>query len=429
MKKCFRIFSKVIVSLLIVFAFLEIGLRIFPSLIPIEFLIKFQEELRAEIAKRRHLPTRDDIVLLDRDDGGPPHRLRVYKPFTKFTYAFKDAGIAKTVVMDRTGFCNPPQHDYDIPTIDIIALGDSFTWCTSVNPEDTWTSKISSLTGRSIYNLGSPRLGVYEYLQILKRFGIQKSPRVVIMNIYGGNDLRDAVFYQSYRQATKDNGDVRLTSTPCATLSHYPCMISSLLKEGTMARYSYAFNLALAAGRRSFVYKRLKPNFRYRLVFPGNVIRFNIDNTDGSEIIQAKRLRAQETDLEIFTEALKTFVDLSRQNTFVPVVTYTPSAHTVYGANVVFEDAALSDLMPWFSRTQRSFFKAKGDELGYMFIDLTSSLQAAALSKGAQDLLYYPSNLHLTRRGHKVIAERISGALQGRTMTSHETLRPDGAGD
>jgi hypothetical protein len=422
-KKFFSILFKALITFLIVFGFLELGLRIFPNLIPIELLVNFQERLRVEIARRRHLPTVEDTVPIDRDDGGPPQRLRVFKPFTRMTYEFNDPGIAKTVVMDKMGFCNPPQNDYALPTIDIVVLGDSFAWCTTVDPEETWASMISSLTGRSVYNLGIPRIGIYEYLQVFKRFGIQKSPRVVIMNIYEGNDLRDALFYQSYRQATKDNGSGETTPTVCATLSAYPCMVYSLLREGMIARYSYALNLGVAIARQSFLSQRLKPNFRYRVVFPGKVIRFNSGNTDAEEVVQAKRLQAQELDLGIFTEALRSFVDLSRRNGFVPLVTYTPSAHTVYAAKVVFDDPALNDLMPWFSRMQRDFFKTRGDELGYIFIDLTPSLQAAALSGGSDDLLYYTSNLHPTAHGHRVIAEGISQALKNLSITSNKAAR------
>jgi len=71
MKKFFIIFSGLVVSVLIGVALLEIWLRIFPSLIPIELLVHFRKEPRAEIAQRRHLPTEDDTVLLNRDDGGP----------------------------------------------------------------------------------------------------------------------------------------------------------------------------------------------------------------------------------------------------------------------------------------------------------------------------------------------------------------------
>jgi hypothetical protein len=37
-----------------------------------------------------------------------------------------------------------------------------------------------------------PGVGPYEYLEILRRFGLPLEPRLVLFNIYEGNDLRDA---------------------------------------------------------------------------------------------------------------------------------------------------------------------------------------------------------------------------------------------
>ena len=58
------------------------------------------------------------------------------------------------------------------------------------------------------------------------------------------------------------------------------------------------------------------------------------------------------------------------------------------------------------------FLKLFGKELGYTFVDLTPSLQAAAQASGSQELLYYRYDLHLTPAGHAAIAEIISRTLQ-----------------
>ena len=433
MKKVLIIFGKVSAVILIAFVLLEIGLRLFPKVIPVKLLVEFREELRADIAQRLDLMTIHDTVVLDRNDGGP--LVRIFRPSTKVTFKIEDLGAVRTVVMDKIGFCNPPQNDYDMQTIDIITLGDSFTWCQSVSPEETWTSQLSFRLGRSTYNLGRQGIGPYEYLQIFRRFGVQKSPRIVIMNIYAGNDLRDAVQYQLYRDAAaKGQRSPGLPPSPCTTMPRHWCRLCSLLQSGPMGRYSYAFNLAVAAADsiRGRTVKRLsrfrsvlgeddlKPNFHYRVILSRDVI-FNSSNTDGDEVKHARCLRNHEINLEVFTGSLRAFVELSRQHGFVPVVTFTPSAHTAYDASVVFDDPALGDLMPQFHREQGDFLKTKGRELGYVFIDLTSSLQTAARSNNA-DLLYYPSSLHLTPRGHAVVAEALTTAMENLGFAS--TARP-----
>ena len=193
-----------------------------------------------------------------------------------------------------------------------------------------------------------------------------------------------------------------------------------------MGRFSYAWNLTVTAldyirqGTQRLLLRVFgsrgrddsKVNFRYRLALPGEVVPFNVSNTDKDEVVHAKCLRDRQIDLEVFTEALRDFLRLSRRYGFAPVVTYIPSAHTTYAATVVFDQPALSDLMPWFSRAQRSYFKTKATELGYVFVDLTPALQAAAAANGIRNLLYDPVNLHLTQRGHAVVAEALSGAIR-----------------
>lgn len=444
MKQVLIFLSKLLISVLFTLLLLEIGLRLFSELIPLDLLIHFDERPRAEIARKRGLPTKKwDTVLLERDDGGPD--LRIFNPFTRVTWPIEENGTVSTVVMDEMGFCNPPENGYQLPTIDLITLGDSFTACHAVQPEETWTSQLSSLTGLSAYNLGKGGTGAHEYLQIFKKFGLQKSPQVVIMNVYAGNDFRDAADYYNYLlgQSHKEkNGPA--TTTPPTDSGSYLKSSYDFLTEELLARHSYTFNLAFAAARywedSGFSIARAatdadRPaetdhppedsddrsgsreiNFKYQLVFPEDTtILFNPDNTDTDEVKYARRLFNEEIDPGVFwaiTEALGMFVELSRQHNFVPIVTYLPSAHTTYAANVVFEDPTLNKLMPWYSHEQRKYLKAKGEQLGYVFIDLTPSLQTAAQANGPQQLLYYRYDLHLTPAGHAIVAEALSQTLQ-----------------
>lgn len=413
-------------SILLTFLFLEIGLRLFPDVIPLNLLIYFNEGPRAIIAHGRGLPVEKiDTILLERDDGGPD--LRIFKPFTEITRPLKEYNTTITVKMDEVGFCNPLQNSYQLPTIDIITLGDSFTTCTgTVQPHEAWTSQLSTLTGYSTYNLGREGIGIHSYLQIFKRFGIQKSPKMVILNVYGGNDLRDARRYYRYTQVNNNMSEPEQLNSS----SDSQDSIDEFLKEAPLGRYSYASNLILSVVK---YWQNLEDddpdmdmpadsanpqgtNFRYRLVFPdGTVIPFNPENTDKDEVQFARQLYAKEIKLDVaqvIMEALHNFVELSRQYDFIPIVTYTPSAHTAYEANVVFEDPSLNELMPWFNHEQREFLRTNGEELGYIFIDFTPTLQLAAQTNSPQELLYYAYNLHLTLAGHTVIAETLSQNLQ-----------------
>jgi hypothetical protein len=130
--------------------------------------------------------------------------------------------------------------------------------------------------------------------------------------------------------------------------------------------------------------------------------------------------------LSAFDEALARFAALAREHDFQPVVSYAPSAYTAYADFVSFEDEALTQLMPWFSGTQRDYLRRKVEELGMTFIDLTPALQEAARRLQAKDLLYYPANVHYAPSGHRVVGDALAAAitnLQDRQLSARD--RPD----
>ena len=306
-------------------------------------------------------------VSFDRDDGGPP--FSVLKPFAKVTYSFSDPGTVNVVSMDESGFCNTPKRQAQ-RHFDLVVVGDSSAWCTTVEPETTWTSQLAA-PGRSTYNLSKPGIGPYEYLELLRRFGLAKSPQIAVMNLYEGNDLRDALAYKDYRRDP--------------TVS--PPQLESPLQTAK--------------------------NFRYELVFDSNTVSFNSDNGDLDEMLYAELLASDKVSLTVFSEALEAFVALSRQFDFVPILTYTPSAYTAYKSSVVFEQPELAEVMRLYSQKQRRFFRQKAAALGLAFVDFTPSLQAAAEDYTAPEkLLYFPTNRHLTRYGHAAIAKMLASYLQ-----------------
>lgn len=134
----------------------EFALRLVPGVIPGALLEHFEKRIRGKIATGRY-PTKEQTVPFERDDGGFPFRIK--KPLSEIPYSFSDHGSVSVVLMDELGFCNVPG-SYDPQSIAIIALGDSFTWCTTVQPEDTWTSRLQEFSGSLTYNLATPGVGV-----------------------------------------------------------------------------------------------------------------------------------------------------------------------------------------------------------------------------------------------------------------------------
>lgn len=405
------------VNVLAIALLLEITLRLFPALIPHPLLYFFEPDLRAEIAQGK-LPTVNDTVLLDRDDGGFP--LRVWKPGVSIKHDFDDPGTVKEVRMDAQGFCNPPPaNSTSLLAPDLISIGDSFTWCMSVEPSDTWTSQLAGLTGFSTYNLGKDGIGLYEYLQILKQFGLQQSPRYVVMNVYEGNDLRDAQKYASY-YTRYDRGEATEQKADIADV------IYRFFDEGELRRHSYVVNLLASLVTYTSRSLTPKPDFRYQISTQGTSIVFNPENSDADEVKSARRLDAQEIDLGVFDVALESFAALSVEHGFIPIITYSPSAYTVYREYVTFSDPGLFELMDRYSRRQRTYFVEKTGELGIQFLDLTLTLQAVAPHHlSPENLLYYPTNLHYTRWGHLAVANALADFFQPDDLPLCQTVSSD----
>lgn len=397
-------------ALLVFLGSMEVALRLAPWVVPVNMLYHFEPGLRSKIAQGRY-STVEDTVPVMRDDGGPA--LWTWKPHYAKRYHFDDYGAVGLVRADERGFCNPPDMIGADQHVDIVAVGDSFTWCHAVRAEDAWPLRLGKLTGLSAYNLGRGGIGLYEYLQFLKSFGLRHTPRVVVMNICEANDLRDA---QQYKELRLHGSAAEETDG----------------SEGLVARGSHAFNLLRAVWREtkrwrtgSREWEELRErrqedrddiNFRFSVLGDAGPIAFNARNSNRDEVQFARMAQTGEVFFDLFDDALKNFVELAAEAGFVPVVAYSPQAHVVYADRVRFEDPGIASTMMWFSKAQRAYFAKKAGELGYRFVDLTPALAAAVEDRiDEKSLLYYPSSVHYTSRAHAVaalaLAREIDAAL------------------
>jgi lysophospholipase L1-like esterase len=96
-------------------------------------------------------------------------------------------GIEATGVSDIWGFRNtwpwPEQ-------VDIVAVGDSWTYSQMVDDEQAWTTLLAqALPHNQILNLGLIGGAPQQYLRIYETFGIKLAPKVLLVGLFLGNDL------------------------------------------------------------------------------------------------------------------------------------------------------------------------------------------------------------------------------------------------
>jgi hypothetical protein len=386
---------------------LESSLRIWPKLIPSGQLEYFSPGLRGRIAARVGLPTEGQIVPVERSDGGVPHELWRLAPFSR---AFGSQA------MDEEGFCNPRGSYAARKTFDIVLIGDSFTFCWFVPYDSTWAAGLARRTGRGVYDLGMPDMGPYEYLELLRHFGLVKKPKVVVMAYYGGNDVRDAEKYADYGSAR------RTMPTPVSgwyTTGHRPSAraVFYRLRDAPVMRRSYAANFVLTVIGLAYVNATQasvakQNNFRYSLVFGDRWIEMNPGNGDNDELGSARSVRDGALSLHILDSALDHFGKLGAEYHFCPCLVYLPSAHVVYWDYAAFEDTTARRPLWEFHEQQRSYLLQQAAHFGYRFIDLTNPLVAAARRGGPDHLLFTPKDLHPSVDGHRAIAAAVEAAIR-----------------
>lgn len=405
-----KIVALVSFSVLLFLGSFEIGLRLLPGAIPLGVLMNFEPGLRSEIAGRRNLQRRDDTVALPRSDGGPEDRFWVYKPGVDVVYDYSESGLADSARfvdqarMDGQGFCNEPADRWRQANFDVVAIGDSFAFCTTVEPGDAWPALLEDATGASTYNLGLPGRGVHEYVLALERFGLEKRPKVVVMNIYEGNDLRDAWLVQEARVKGPSGPG------PCPFESATTCERFRAIKRGSLGRHSYLLNLVIGSlWKQSDDKERKEVVFGYDVTFPdGTVMELNSKNGDKDEVQFARRLADGLVSPQFLDDALDRFAELAESHGFAPVLVYTPSAWSAYSGMSRFHEPALAELMRGYSDTLRAWFAETAATRGMAHVDATPALRSAAARLPADRRLYFSTNVHLTGEGHAVVAEEVA---------------------
>lgn len=392
---------------------IELGFRVAPGLIPENLLKRFEPRVRLAIATRRFLPNETETWEPIRSDGGPP--IKLFRASSAIDYDFVDTGAHGRMQMDALGFCNAAGDDPARPHIPIIAIGDSFTACHAPAPELTWPSVLGRELGRGAYNLGRGGYGPYEYLELLRLFGLQKTPEVVVMQIYEGNDLRDAARYFAYRAATPAEQRHFLERAGWNPLRYEPAG----WLDNALGRHSWAYDFLVvgSAVEASNLVDFLsadparKIDLRYALAFPEGSIAMNLQNNDQDEVRTARDLDTGTLRLELLDPALDHFAALAREHGFLGVVAYAPTAYTAYAEFVAFHDPTLAAPLASFSRRQREHLQAAVEARALVFVDLTPALQRAAHERRGRELLYYPVNVHYTPAGQRVVADTLAAVV------------------
>ena len=298
-----------------------------------------------------------------------------------------------------------------------MTLGDSFTWCTAVRADQSWTAVLGTLLEATSYSVSRPGIGLYDYVQLYKAIGANFNPGIVILAFYHGNDLRDAIRYWNAvgRQRQIVDGGSRERQSDAGESDSFRKWV---LQDSWIGRLR-SFNLFLVgiptATRQALLYLGLKksklPDFRYSVDVHGQRIPFNVANSDVDEVVHAMKLRDDSISLNVLGKALERFAALSRTDGFLPVLIAIPSAYSAYEQSVSFHDTMVGRAALELHARQRRYLEATTKELDIYYVDVEGALKEQSLS--SSEPLYFPHNVHLTPAGHRGIAVTLKPAILG----------------
>ncbi len=247
----------------------------------------------------------------------------------------------------------------------IMVVGDSITFGVGVEKEETFSQQIENLTEFEVLNFGIPSFGTEFEVALVKEFGEELRPDIVLLVFTNIND-----FY--------DNGTKTLDS----------CVDSN---TSSVFRFLFVDFVKTNIGKIPLLKKFLVQSGFARNYLPNDVMMLKIDGGGFPE--EAWSLKNTEN-------LLKEFKQVSDNLGAVPILVYVPSAAQVN-----------ENVLDLFSKTYQEDFnnnrpniilKAMVERLGLNFVDTTVALRTA----DDYDMYFYPTG-HLTVKGNKVVGKTI----------------------
>ncbi|MEZ6186385.1 MAG: hypothetical protein R3F62_15420 [Planctomycetota bacterium] len=97
------------------------------------------------------------------------------------------------IELDGDGFRNPAVPEQ----VDVVCVGDSFTFGWNLPREASWPALLAERTGRSVYSLAVNAYSPSQERLVLEGFGLPKHPRLVVWALFEGNDVQDEAGFQA----------------------------------------------------------------------------------------------------------------------------------------------------------------------------------------------------------------------------------------
>lgn len=330
---------------------------------------------------------------------------------------------------DSEGFRNPR----DLGVTEIIALGDSCTEAPHVQVGETWPSVLAQALGVQVRNLGMSGYSPQQCLIALRRFGLPRSPRVVLFPLFEGNDIMDATQFKQYQDSHMMWPEFLVKSRRALSRSvvyrrlSFSFAWATLKYAGSLLRPFLPARLASVRSAETFPFNPVKGEvagspiqmaFYNRYLYYSTFSRSKWTEHEGwslsrEALLEAKRL-CDETSANFIVVLIP-----SKGSIYLPLLAdcYEPHEFDRYVGRMTgrpprdgrtwHEDFLMNHRV--LSELAQEFCVSNGIDC----IDLRPALEKAA-ARG--ELVYFPLDTHWNPQGHRIAGEMIASALRERGL-------------
>jgi hypothetical protein len=304
---------------------------------------------------------------------------------------------------DEQGFRN----SHTTKSADIAVLGDSFMEYGD-NEADTFGKRLEKkLPGLVVVNLGKSGYGPFQYLEVLKNYGIDKKPKDVLFGFYEGNDLKDIEAYLEWKKGHRkgDYGEIHAALTGNLLQRYTMALRGTIRSIGRQTSLLVNLGISKIWQRRGYIHPRVivvkLGNEIYRMLFVPELGEKPIEEL--LRTAEVKKLRMILRDFKILCE----------KHSIDPTILYIPSVSNIYAGYSTMESGS-----SWLGRRQGQIRAKKNleqtvvnlsQELGLELINLSPVYEAAA-QEGK--MLYYALDSHWNAEGREVAATFVAEMLK-----------------
>jgi hypothetical protein len=339
------------------------------------------------------------------------------KPFNQsVTAGFRGAGYSPRYGIDvapmniewktdKDGFRNSGGTDF----ADIVVVGDSYMEY-GENESDTFPKRLQEkLPGLTVMNLAKSGYGPFQYLEVLKRYGLKYKPKFALFAFYEGNDLHDIRNYMLWKAGKiTASGEMPRIAAQKSFLGRYRVALITtargLGERGLVSVHAAVDKISLGGAK-----SEIHPDLAVLELGDGKAHKINLADT--STRSPSEKL-GQENWLAL-DGLLREFRNLSAAHQITPVVLYIPSASHIYAQ--FSTDASGGN---WLALRDREIATKENTEntvarlasaLGLNFISFSPAFERRA-SEG--ELLYHSLDPHWNSRGQEIAANVVADALK-----------------